>query len=1504
MQSYIQSIKELKSPSFAKIRNIAGNSIAHLSDFERNKLWSQLQRGTALLNTHEQMCQYLFSYGNMHQAKLIDAYSQLPDQLFSDEYEIVDWGCGQGLGTLNLFDYLKGKDIENKVRRITLIEPSKPALGRAVLHTQAYLTEKNIVNGISDFFEKITTNQIESKLGLPVIHIFSNILDVAQIDLKHLANLVDKAVVSDNYIICVGPLNPTNQRIDAFYNYFDVPLLYAKETPQFNNQNWTYKCKLYKLESNEIGHLVPIEFYPTVQFRAAYELDAYKSARLKAKDDFFNTFSLFEVAAPFDIGASVYDDVNPILAVLNNIITRGLPTKASVFIEESFVGSFHHTKRGTNLGEISYTAENSIDYSSLTSKVQQAIDNEEFKDNLPLIALQELLTPIAIARFQKILVEAIITGHLDIEKDQWQVLVEEHDVPFAALALKDFFFIFYHLTQLSEHYSDLKLPKITLDVISRREFRDSPLHLDANVTSTPKSIHFKKTYDLVVDMAMLKKVNITKDSFSKYTCENNCYFIVRSTYEIKKKRTIYTSDLIHYKRLAEKNNLGEYIENIENKEHLTYFLQLLFRKDSFRPGQLPILDRALQNLPVIGLLPTGGGKSLTYQIAGLLQPGVTLVIDPLRSLMKDQYDGLLANGIDCCTYVNASVATSERANREKQMESSELLFIFVSPERLSILKFRERLKQMHEYNVYFSYGVIDEVHCVSEWGHDFRFSYLHLGRNLYNYVKAKDGEISLFGLTATASFDVLADVERELSGNGAFTLDSETIVRYENTNRLELQYKIETVKVNFAEDTFYDKKKLVDPSLPKPINLADTRRIFDSKKNYLKDYIARIPIYVTELQDAKNTRIIRNRFQERQNNADNLENELLVNMPDDFYKPNSEYKSAGIIFCPHVTGTGISVEQNTKAIKAICNDVGSFSGRDEDNNSMNNLELFRENKQPIMVATKAFGMGIDKPNVRFTVNMNYPSSLESFVQEAGRAGRDRKMALSIILMSDYEIAKIHKSYVDVTFPVSLIKNKWFKKNDLYQILDHYSLQVPEKYIEEATPNNDMVKLHCSKDNKMFGFNLCDTTCTDFNKCQLRKVSTENRGWYSEKELVLKLAEQGLPLNKKHLHYLSADYETVMYFFNASFKGDIIEKTFMHKLLSQNVVYVANIREDRNSNIEENRIPKEGFLSSLISANTDQEIVVFVPYAPDSAIDIAKAIYRMCCIKLIEDFTQDYSRGEYRISVRKRSEGAYYEGLKDFLLRYYTKDRAAIELDKARNYRTKVISEDPLIAEIHRCLAYLTEFVYDKISVKRKRAIDDMRNFCIAGSDTTKTWIERNEDLKDYIYYYFNSKFAKDDYKAENGEPYSLTEDTEGGKKSDPNILLKYLKVTDDEIVGVGTPIDNVKHLQGAVRLIRRSLTDSNPTLSLLNAFTLCYLGTKNNKILENELRQNYKDGMLEMADRMNYDFPFWNLFKNFNNKISTYIEQSDFEALVSETKLSIHGDKLNDIVEKYTNINE
>ena len=141
---------------------------------------------------------------------------------------------------------------------------------------------------------------------------------------------------------------------------------------------------------------------------------------------------------------------------------------------------------------------------------------------------------------------------------------------------------------------------------------------------------------------------------------------------------IYTSDKIKYKPLVTTDEQGRYSDIKANVQSLRYFLRLLFRKIDFRPGQTPILSRAIQNKSVIGLLPTGGGKSLTYQIAAMLQPGVTLVIDPLRSLMKDQYDGLLKTGVDCISYINSDITKGAEAELQAAASADGLSIYSVS----------------------------------------------------------------------------------------------------------------------------------------------------------------------------------------------------------------------------------------------------------------------------------------------------------------------------------------------------------------------------------------------------------------------------------------------------------------------------------------------------------------------------------------------------------------------------------------------------------------------------------------------------------------------------------------------------------------------------------------------------------------------------------------------------------------------------------------------------------
>ena len=1502
MANYDDIIKNIDQPSFNAFYEQAKLELREVASEKQNKLFRQLERGIAQLSTHEQLCKYLQSYGKMHQAKLLDAFKEIPQEWFSSPFEVVDWGCGQAMGTINLLDHLKNAGYQESLKRVVLIEPSAEAIERGEIYVQSYRVEATFeVQAHACLFNEIVPEQIQASKRRRRIHIFSNILDVAAIDLRHLARLLGESQQSDDLLICVGPFYANNRRMDRFFDFFEESCLravYAEEKSRFRpGKGWTFKARITELKHRSESVLKKINFYPPVQFSAAYELDVVREMRLSGSLKTGTQFEKFEVVAPFDLGGHVYDDVQPRLAVLNNIICRGVPTKSSPQLERSFSSAFGLTKQREDDNVIEFDAKKVLNISAFDlEKVSAHFTADASKLPSDAIACQFLLTPLAVARMHKVLIEAIISGKLDTSKSKWELLIEEKDVPFGHVGLEDFLSMWKALSELAETDSHpIDLPIIQLHVVNATAFKASPLHLGLPVLEEADDM---LDYDLVLTQSMLAHDVDQLDEFSRYGSESGCYFNLCSAHTSRSSRKFYTSDTVQYRALTTRDEQGR-VEELESiQKSLEFFLQLLFRKKSFRSGQIPILHRALRNEAVIGLLPTGGGKSLTYQLAALLQPGIAIVIDPLKALMKDQFEGLLDNGIDGAVFINSSLDSPTKRKNERRMESSEALLVFLSPERLSMSSFRRRLHNMHNYNVYFSYGVIDEVHCVSEWGHDFRFSYLHLGRNLYNYVRGKNKPISLFGLTATASFDVLADVERELSGSGKFPLDADVIVRHENTNRLELQFKAEMVPVSFEEDAFYDKKKRLPQHLPKAVNITNHWPQFDSKGAFVAQYVREeIRGYVEEAQQKSHVQTMVARFAERQSSEEGANLDITLAEHTPYFDKGETFENAGIIFCPHVQRTGLSVREVEKRTKAIgIPEVASYSGKHSDHEADENLTKFRKNKSPLMVATKAFGMGMDKPNVRFTVNMNYSSSLESFVQEAGRAGRDRKVAVSSILISDYNLVQISRSYPGYDYPIGIMKTKWFHASDLDTILAHFNIDIDEQHLVRARPSNDIVKLHCVKDNRMFAFKECSQDCPEFQRCDLRKVTDESRGWMGEKELLSSIARQDLKLSRKHFQYLNADYQTMMFFFNSSFKGDFEEKQYMFKLLSV-LPMTVQVKDPANE--------KEmmGFLDELLSVHPGTKLSLTIPFSPVDMVDLQKAIYRMTCIGLVDDFTYDFDGQFKAVSIRKE-KGGYFEGLRQFLLRYFTNDRAELEINRAATLPVNAPDSEPIRQEIYQCLAYLTEFVYEKISEKRKRALDDMRDFCLEGVRGEGTWLERNEHLKDFLYYYFNSKYAKADFVADNGEPFSLLVDTEEGKYSHHALVFKYMRVIEDDITGIGTPLDNIKHLYGAVRLIRRSLTDSNPTLDLLDTFCISYLGVKNNQNLRDQQELRYWEGMIEFSERMGDERGFWNLFDEFNQSLARFLDPHELEKLSSQTQVLIHARRLHQIKTKYLGTRE
>lgn len=1533
---YIEQLYNIQNPSFNSIIELNA-SLVPLQYRSRPWQYPGLNHGTAVLTTEEQCNAYIAAYGNMHQGKINEVLDEIKINDFANtDLQIIDWGCGQGLATICLFDFFNKHNLSlDLVKKVVLIEPSEVARDRAKTHVNAYLRDEDKIVVIGKYIDDVKVDDIVSDEPV-TLHLFSNILDIPSIDLLRLANCIKTNLKGLHYFFCWGPLNQGNNRIDSFWSYFneaDSVFFNTHNKQEYNAEgkliktySYTAKNRVFKVNGDEC-ELIFVDYYQPKQFHAAYQLDAVckalKSVDKNKLDGLHKNISDFEVQTPFDIGASIYEDVHPILAVLNNIITRGLPTKASPFLESAFadlgnqlledrLGGIAYDINGLN-GEDLFLAMHLID-----PRWQKSFDSSWTN------VLQLVLSPVAVARLEKTILEALMTRVLNISATRWKVLVKEHDVPCAALAFEELREMFKHITQLSAEYSDLKFPEVELTIVSTKEFAQSSLHLNHRVLVG--EYHSNAEYDMVIDFAMLRRNGLEDIDFTDYKCKNKCYFNVRSAHHHRNDRQIYTSDRILYKQIATQNNQGRYEDIEDNVKHLRYFLRMLFRKQDFRPGQIPILNRALQYKSVIGLLPTGGGKSLIYQIAAMLQPGVTLVIDPLRSLMKDQYDGLIGAGIDCCSYINSSIEVpeaikakgakeiqdyriKERERRSKCLEQSEFLFMFLSPERLSILNFRERLKNMQETGVYFAYGVIDEVHCVSEWGHDFRFSYLHLGRNLYRYVlpKPKEGDekenhIPLFGLTATASFDVLADVERELSGNGAFPLDAETVVREGDTNRFEIQYKIEPVPVSFT-------LKQADGTV-KPNKWA----IFDSKKDFLDSLISQMPFYLNELLTEQSIQTITDGYTTGPR-ADGRElKSLQTDIPSDFLSAQDVYDYGGIVFCPHKDHTGVAVftnqfELTTKHPNAK---IGTFVGSGDGialhhvAESFKNLELFRDNKLSLMIATKAFGMGIDKPNVRFTINMNYSSSLESFVQEAGRAGRDQRMALSVIMLSKYRIARVKPG--TQFFKANIYK--WYDANDIEEIAQKKGIPVEDFEICDET--SDLVKLkckqcgdsckrfennccsfacnHCDKPQKYESFkSVCAQKCEYYDTCELAKVPTVDK--WSRYEHLSVYKERYPFITCENYEFLNADYETVMFFYNNNFKGENHEKLKMHQLLSKlsMKVTVGGQNEDEKT--------IHGFLATLQSVRVGTKVISYIPYTKGEYDDIAKAIYRMCCIDLIDDFTQDYNSKCFRIVSYKKSDGQYYAALEKYLRRYYTVERAAELVSEVPSYKGE--------NEIHKCLGFLTHFIYDKIAVKRKRAIDDMFAFCVHGVDANKDWKAINEELKDELYFYFNSKYARREYRTERGEQFSLLVDTDEGKRSSWETVLKFMQVVDNQWISKNseagsTQNDNAKHLYGAVRLIRRDAKEINPTIDLLGAFCLMFLGTNNNHLLQKELEDLYISGMKEFY-RQNDRILFWeHIFEVFNNNpnVSAYFANNG-GLLKSAAMLEIHKYELSNIKNNY-----
>ncbi|MEH7437742.1 DNA helicase RecQ [Neobacillus drentensis] len=330
-------------------------------------------------------------------------------------------------------------------------------------------------------------------------------------------------------------------------------------------------------------------------------------------------------------------------------------------------------------------------------------------------------------------------------------------------------------------------------------------------------------------------------------------------------------------------------------------LETHFGYSSFRTGQEQAIQSVLNGQNTICVMPTGGGKSICYQIPALVLPGTTLVISPLISLMKDQVDALIQVGISA-TFINSSLSFSEASERIREAKQGKYKLLYIAPERLESQDFIEDIREMDIPLV-----AVDEAHCISQWGHDFRPSYRHI-QQMVNTLPQRP---NVLALTATATPRVREDICRLLSIDERNTI----ITGFEREN------------LSFAVIKGQDRQK------------------------YLFDYL-------------------------RKND-----------------------KEAGIIYA----ATRKNVDQLYERLTKENINVARYHAGMGDVERNHEQERFLEDKATVMVATSAFGMGIDKSNIRYVVHYQMPKNMESYYQEAGRAGRDGLDSECVLLYSPQDV---------------------------------------------------------------------------------------------------------------------------------------------------------------------------------------------------------------------------------------------------------------------------------------------------------------------------------------------------------------------------------------------------------------------------------------------------------------------------------------------------------------------
>lgn len=562
------------------------------------------------------------------------------------------------------------------------------------------------------------------------------------------------------------------------------------------------------------------------------------------------------------------------------------------------------------------------EYELIISRYQDSLkkcQNKEVDEELKLTASM---------RLQIALLQMCMSRMISLEDEKWSISIKNHELTgYEYAAVEDLFLWIENICCMAN--ISFKRPLVVIE--------------QTNL------LHEVEKENIRIEMSLLERG-------TKHNTQNDWIYVYSDWRQDLDYFRMHTAKPIIYNIYYEQEERFSYDNENgynEKRKALRFVLKNLYGFDEFRPGQERIIINALQGRDTIGVLPTGSGKSLCYQMAVLLQPCISFCVCPIKALMIDQDQNLKVRGIARTAFISSDLSSEEREKAQHEFEKGKYWLTFISPERFQTVSFRQHILKMSILQQHhFAYAVIDEVHCMSEWGHDFRVSYLNLTNTIKKYCEG----IIMLGLTATASYNVLKNILIEFK-----MPDKRDVISIPSFTRPELNFIVEKLNdVNVPHKQTKDKiEKLID------------RPKYRALKYLIETYKKFFPTLL---------------------------------------KSEGDKSRCGIIFTPYVNGINGCHLLSVALGKDFEEKVEFYSGEspkewikeidrlfDEYKRKVQND--FKDNYFTLLCATKAFGMGIDKPNIRYTVHYGLPSSLEALYQEAGRAGRDGEKATCTILYS-------------------------------------------------------------------------------------------------------------------------------------------------------------------------------------------------------------------------------------------------------------------------------------------------------------------------------------------------------------------------------------------------------------------------------------------------------------------------------------------------------------------------